>query len=918
MSKFGNIILNNEHYPELVAMANVGSSGMQLNTGSGYLQFGPLNTSHCHFQTDRSNFYFNTELRVNGGIIGSYDENLILRRASNSGHQIEMSTTTITNSLRTNMPQLQVKNGSSASLAHIGRATATGYATNDGSWGARLQVSDTVHAKIEVSQEANSMRSLWYAHTGQDSIKFGTSTDHDVEFQRNGSTSLEIEDGGIMANVPIRRNSHHASGFLEGSYNNVGTGGNGTKSNPIYTIGSSYNPTESALSNMYGIGFCSSASSFVTFTGASNWGMYVAADGDARVFLDGSSGNICAGGQVFADAGSGGVATRIGEDGTYESYGVLGFGGDTNGYNRVFGDNGTSDGLFLCSATGRKVFVRSNGLGTDSLALGEDDSYGGYSAIGFGSLVSNGYNRVFGSKTQSDGLFLCSATGRDIYFRSNGSGSNTFSMTSAGILQQAGDTVIAANGDIEIRSQSQSKSKIQLWGDSTQYAIGMTNGVTYGGINNDYCMTFMFNDDNDRGFWWGDENHSNSQGAMALTTNGKLTVGHSIRAGYGEGDTTVPGSAYRLDVNGHGQVVGRFYAIDGLLRTNRRIGTSQTSPVGHFTDGEQVFALDTTWTDAELQAYFNSSNVSWNNQSDAPGGYAIYINGGVSVGGVYGSGFPYIPVQEGDEFYMECWIKNAGVSQTHYMGSNEFNSGFSSTGGNPGSYGYWTMSNYNPGTSWTKVTGYLRNTGGSSTIGEFESGSKYMTPLALFNYGAGSGTRACYISGWKVIRVRHQGNRTFAGNVTLGVGGSTGVLRLKTYDDATNEWQMYTWTDDTFRLNYNGSGGDEMIMDSSGNVVFTGNVTAYSDDRLKENIETLDGSKVLQMRGVSFIKDGKAGSGVIAQELEKIAPELIHQVDEYKSVAYGNLVGYLIENAKQQQKQIEKLEELVQRLTSEK
>ena len=193
-----------------------------------------------------------------------------------------------------------------------------------------------------------------------------------------------------------------------------------------------------------------------------------------------------------------------------------------------------------------------------------------------------------------------------------------------------------------------------------------------------------------------------------------------------------------------------------------------------------------------------------------------------------------------------------------------------------------------------------------------------MTPLALFNYGAGSGTRACYISGWKVIRVRHQGDRTFAGNVTLGVGGSTGVLRLKTYDDATNRWDLYTWNDDTFRVNYNGSGGDEMVMDSSGNVVFAGNVTAYSDDRLKENIETLDGSKVLQMRGVSFTKDGKAGSGVIAQELEKIAPELIHQVDEYKSVAYGNLVGYLIENAKQQQKQIEKLEELVQRLTSEK
>ena len=108
-----------------------------------------------------------------------------------------------------------------------------------------------------------------------------------------------------------------------------------------------------------------------------------------------------------------------------------------------------------------------------------------------------------------------------------------------------------------------------------------------------------------------------------------------------------------------------------------------------------------------------------------------------------------------------------------------------------------------------------------------------------------------------------------------------------------------------------------MILNNSGSVTFSGNVTAYSDERLKENIQTLDGSKVLQMRGVSFTKEGKEGSGVIAQELEKVAPELVSD-GEYKSVAYGNLVGYLIENAKQQQERIEKLEELVQILTSEK
>ena len=60
------------------------------------------------------------------------------------------------------------------------------------------------------------------------------------------------------------------------------------------------------------------------------------------------------------------------------------------------------------------------------------------------------------------------------------------------------------------------------------------------------------------------------------------------------------------------------------------------------------------------------------------------------------------------------------------------------------------------------------------------------------------------------------------------------------------------------------------------------------------------------MRGVSFVKDDKKGSGVIAQEIEKIAPELV--IDgEYKSVAYGNTVGYLIEAIKELKAEIEEL-----------
>ena len=58
------------------------------------------------------------------------------------------------------------------------------------------------------------------------------------------------------------------------------------------------------------------------------------------------------------------------------------------------------------------------------------------------------------------------------------------------------------------------------------------------------------------------------------------------------------------------------------------------------------------------------------------------------------------------------------------------------------------------------------------------------------------------------------------------------------------------------------------------------------------------------MRGVTFIKDDKQSSGVIAQEMEKIAPELV--IDgEYKSVAYGNIVGYLIEAVKELKVELE-------------
>ncbi len=101
--------------------------------------------------------------------------------------------------------------------------------------------------------------------------------------------------------------------------------------------------------------------------------------------------------------------------------------------------------------------------------------------------------------------------------------------------------------------------------------------------------------------------------------------------------------------------------------------------------------------------------------------------------------------------------------------------------------------------------------------------------------------------------------------------------------------------------------------DYAGNQYNTAAITAtqflYSSDRrLKQNIVPLSNSldKILSLSGYSFdwIKDGKHDIGVIAQEVEKVFPELVHEWDDtngkkFKSVQYGNLIAPVIEAIKE-------------------
>jgi hypothetical protein len=178
----------------------------------------------------------------------------------------------------------------------------------------------------------------------------------------------------------------------------------------------------------------------------------------------------------------------------------------------------------------------------------------------------------------------------------------------------------------------------------------------------------------------------------------------------------------------------------------------------------------------------------------------------------------------------------------------------------------------------------------------------------------------------------------------------TGTTSLRTYGDwrasdiawtgeyagkmqyHSNNWYIQFISNVLFR---NSGGTNVLTCDSSGNLTANGNVTAYSDIRLKENIYTIDGAlnKVLNLRGVYYNKIGETQRkiGLVAQEAQQVIPEVVISVEtvdpatgttsDLLAVDYGNTVALLIEAVKEQQQtiqqqtsRIEKLEKLLEQL----
>lgn len=160
----------------------------------------------------------------------------------------------------------------------------------------------------------------------------------------------------------------------------------------------------------------------------------------------------------------------------------------------------------------------------------------------------------------------------------------------------------------------------------------------------------------------------------------------------------------------------------------------------------------------------------------------------------------------------------------------------------------------------------------SALVGQDTNGSLYRYNLTALNTWFGGATLNCSVNGTAAAL----GSGTAYQVGSLGVGTSNGT---------------------------------------AGSIYATANITAYSDARLKRNVYVIDNAlaRVAEVRGVTYeridLADGRRHTGVIAQELQAVLPEAVWPADDDTlTVAYGNVVGLLIEAIKELHAKVAALE----------
>jgi hypothetical protein len=233
---------------------------------------------------------------------------------------------------------------------------------------------------------------------------------------------------------------------------------------------------------------------------------------------------------------------------------------------------------------------------------------------------------------------------------------------------------------------------------------------------------------------------------------------------------------------------------------------------------------------------------------------------------------------------------------------------------------------YNNGTNWI-----YGNSIGSGLYQLEQNTHKWFTAPSGTAGNAISFTQAMTLNASGQLSV---GTTSASAKITIGGSGANRISfdapsgsEYVGYDGADDALQVASYTYIKFQTGSSyterariTSGGDFGIgLAPSGSYKLEVNGTAAatdfnstSDRNKKTNIATITDAldKVQALRGVTFdwIADGKASTGLIAQEVEQVMPQVVQGDEGNKTVSYGSLVGLLIEAVKELTARVAQLE----------
>lgn len=209
----------------------------------------------------------------------------------------------------------------------------------------------------------------------------------------------------------------------------------------------------------------------------------------------------------------------------------------------------------------------------------------------------------------------------------------------------------------------------------------------------------------------------------------------------------------------------------------------------------------------------------------------------------------------------------------------------------------------------------------TSRFGNAPSATKLQTARSLWgnNFdgtaGCGGGLTFDLLTGTNARNLLYQkmADNDFFRIRCGGSASNAGWVEIATADDGTEPIYVRQYTGEFVSITRTLT-----LLDGSGNtylpghLVASGDVTAYSDARLKSDVQTLRNRGYITPR--TYIKDGKRCIGFLAQEVRQRYPELVTDTggaDHWLALNYGNLVAVLEAQIIDHEERIKRLEDRI-------